>query len=628
MDNKKYMIPIAIALVILSLWGFQLATAAIEQQDITLHSPANATWWNQANYTSSFNASWDDLDDENILQANCTLLIGDIGLAGRATIEQTIIIANNTPSIFDQSNNISTMTAATVTKYWTVSCFNKSAGSSPVMRELYFKNTTPHYFIDSLSFTNATTQSSCSGWFNLNVTDTTSLPVGEFNFSIMNDSAGTQFASETTANATPVNISFTLTTDDSVYMNITLEDPAGNVNSSVEDYRFICDSTTPVITWAASTPADNSITTNNYAYFNFTVTEANNDTVSIQFNGEAPIDITDANCTKVESVLTCNYNYTVISVGRNIVLNVTVNDTTDNEGYSSDRTFSYDSATPDLSDEVNWTIVDSSAAWRFLITDTTPASCEAIVYDRSNNVARVAGTLGTVGATTNCTGAITSSQFTDMGKFTVEYNTTDDADNSNSTGINKSGVIKQLYTGWNLVTWAFTATTVLDICDTMEFCTSVSFYNNSYDANDFTTYSTATPTVNNDTSISEGDAVLVYVSAGDYLIMSEHLPEEGEPLENISLTSGGWNVFGLLDNNNLTGILDAENISDAAEGGVGNIIWDTYWNASDTTYYTCSAAANLCSGTTTLPTNINVYIGDALWVLSDGNQTINRSAIT
>lgn len=756
-----------VVLVVVLLWGVHLISAALETQDITIITPAAGTWHNSNNYTTGFNATWDDLDDEEIDMANCTLLIGSTNITGQATAHSSNYTYNNTYFVLFQNGVISNLQVASATRYWTILCYNKSNGAAPPMRAMYYKNTTTDLIVTAYSFTNATIQDSCSGWFSLNSTDTTELPTGSYTYYVLN-STGPQtvsYGTGTGANATGVNVSFTVTSDGTFPINISVNDPADNVNYSILDYSFVCDSASPTITWNTGTVANATSQAATYTRLNFTVTEGNIDTTYIEFDGTNTLfplgystydDAEDAAsgavqghdedwATYVDSVVSGNvsyenyttisgtdmeditnvqyvinynltnssgnmtvdfydytanawynvfsnntltgavrndtiteesnssnvlvntshpfmvrinvsdgagnagnarfyegqarfnfsrstpvtggrryfYNFTGISDSRNIYINVTVNDTLDQTTTSTLRYLSIDTGTPQLSDQTNWTITDSSLAWRFLITDTTPSTCIAIVHDRSNNKVEVAGTLGAIGATTNCTGAITGASFTDMGYFVVEYNATDAVANSNISAVNKTGVIKALYDGWNLVTWAFTDTEVIDICDSVNYCTGVSYYNNTAGANDFVTYSSSTPSTNNATTISSGDAVLVYVSADDYLIMNEHMPKIDEANENITITNENWKVFGLIRNSNITAVLDAVNET----GDRGNVPWATYWNASAETYYTCSKAATLCSGTTTLPTNLPLYMGDAVWILTTDNQTINRSSI-
>ena len=170
------------------------------------------------------------------------------------------------------------------------------------------------------------------------------------------------------------------------------------------------------------------------------------------------------------------------------------------------------------------------------------------------------------------------------------------------------------------MSWLHTNTTVEDICSSIELCTQVSFYNNTLGT--FVTYTASTPTVNNMTRINTSDPVLIYVSDDDNLIMNYNVPGGGQPRENMSIENTSWNTLSLFNAANMTSMLNYTDVGSYT----GNVTWATKYNG--TKYITCSSVMNMCASTPKTPTNINFTLGDAMWVLPDGNMTINRSEVS
>ncbi len=606
-----------------------VSVSAVGPGDITLSTPSDGAWTNSTNYTDGFVFTWTDTDDVSYDTANCTLYVGNV----------TDFLPTLISSTYLQSSTLASRSTATTlymeaaaflsngtAQYWTVKCFNSSStdgrgttGWTPTAYTIYQDVDIPQWTIDSYGFTNDTWTTSTSARFQVNVTDAGYEGSSTHTISIVNDSDATDiFASGTTTDGVSINVTATVT-DGTTTMEIKVCDPAESCNSTTADYTIKVDSTDPVVSFVSPTIDDGGNTTVNYVYINFTLTELNNDTVTLSFDGTDYV-VEGANLTGTAPDLNGFFNVTGLSATRNIQYNVTVNDSAGNEITTDTRTVSVDLAGTALTTVYNWTVTDSVASYIALVTDTTPYTCTAKIYDSGGVLKSTkTGSWDTVGATTNCTGTFSATDIVTEGEFTVEYTVYDEAGNTATS--NKTGIMNPLYAGWNLVAWGDDNTTVLDICDTIEHCTSVSWFNNS--ASTYTTYATSTPSVNNDTQVTEGDAMYVYVSADDYLIVNDYMPETGISTENITLKTSVWNTMGLFYNTTINTTLYATNAS-----GAGAITWSSWIDVNADTYYTCSKSLDLCTGTTDTPVNIVLPRGRAVWVLTDGAMVINRSTLS
>lgn len=597
---------------------------AISQGDVTLSTPSNATWTNATNYTAGYNFTWNDADDFSYEQANCSLFIGVessvASLIKNETNYHTSVVANNNTLTRLYMNDY--FMRNDTMYYWTVVCGNSTSQDgggnwAPTPYVIYQDNSLP--LIEDLGrrFTNDTWLTYNDPWFYINVTDSGNTHGSTFAVAIINASnASVSHGSTTTSNATAVNLSLSLS-DGNYTVNLRATDPAGNFNKSTYTYDFQVDTTDPALTYQSDTIADGGNTTEVHFYINFSVTEAYLETINLTFDSTDYILVLANNCTSNNlPIWYCSYNVTGLSAENDIAYNFTINDTAGNLLTSATRTISVDTASPTIDNKWNWSVTDSVASWNFTFTDTTPDTCYAYVWNRSSDL--VATKTGTINSTSSdCTGTFSQSDIAVEGAFTIEYYLRDEPANS-VTG-NLSGVMTNLYEDqWNLITYASFNQTVENICSGIEYCTNIAVYNNS--AKTYTTYSTSTPTVNNDTMVNPGDAMIVYVSDDDYLIGNDHIPKNGNTNENITLYTG-WNTMGLVYNTTMnTTIFYKQN------GTMFNITWGSLYDADADTFYTCSRAANLCAGTSDTANNIMLPKGYAVWVMAD-NVTINRSVI-
>lgn len=623
MMNKKLLMFVLLILTAVA------TVSAVSPSDVVLSTPADGTWTKLTNYTTGFVFIWTDTDDASYDTANCSLYVGNVSNflpdLITATYLQSSTLASRgvaTTLYMDASEFLSNGTA----HYWTVKCFNISSldgrgatGWTPSARTIYQDVVTPQWTIDNYGFTNDTWTTSTSARFQVNVTDSGYEGSSTHTVSIVNFSDASQtFASGTTTDGVAINVTTTVS-DGTTAMEVKVCDPAGNCNSTVAEYTIKVDTTNPTVSFVSPTIDDGGNTTTSSVYINFTIVETNKDTVTLNFDGTDYV-IAGANLTGTTPNYNGFYNVTGLSAARNIEYNVTVNDSAGNEITTTMRTISVDLAGTAVTTVENWTVTDSVASYRILVTDTTPYTCTTNIYDSSIALkATKTGAWGTIGATTNCTGTFDASDIVTEGEFTVQYTVTDEA--GNSAASNKTGIMNPLYDGWNLVTWGDDNNTISTICDTMDYCTQASLFDNA--ASSYTTYSTSTPSVNNDTQITEGDAFYVYVSADDYLIVNDYMPESGVSTENITLKTSAWNTLGLFYNTTINTTLYATNVS-----GAGAITWSSLVDTDADAYYTCSKSLALCTGTTETPATIVLPRGRAVWVLTDGAMIINRSTLS
>jgi len=430
------------------------------------------------------------------------------------------------------------------------------------------------------------------------------------------------FGTVSTTNNTAINVSGA-TIPDGVYTDLvgSCEDLVGNqVNTSV--YSLSIDTVTPVIVYQGQTPADGSNQTSAEVNINLSITEQNFDALILSFDGTNYYANSTNNCSGTAPDYECVINVSDVSSKNGIIFYYTVNDSAGNiVSAAGSRTFSVDAGGSPTISQLNWTITDTSLPFNFTITDTTPNACEARVYDRLDTlVTTITGTLGTIGATTECIGTIVPSNIVTSGEFKLQYYAIDDQ--ANSVTSNKTGVMKELDTGWNLITHSDLNNTIQSICNRIQYCTQASVFDNS--AKTYTTYSASTPTVNNETNILSGEALLVYVSQDDYYLANQYYPTGGTSAENISLSTGGWNSMGLIVDSNMSSILD---MTDLVASG-NNVTWASVLNVTSDKYLTCSASTDTCTVTGIVPGLIMLYKGDAVWVLTDAGIVINRTEVT
>ena len=290
--------------------------------------------------------------------------------------------------------------------------------------------------------------------------------------------------------------------------------------------------------------------------------------------------------------------------------------------YESEKVyFRTDTQNPIVS-YVNATILNSVFNATVKIYDNNTVNCSAKIYNRTNNlIGTVWGTPTTANSKlSTCLIPITTNNINTEGTFKLWYNSHDKAGRKGVNSLNHTAIKKTLYSGWNMFSFSDTNRTILKVCQMIDGCTQASLFNNT--AKTFLTYSTSVPGTNNGTQIRSGWAVFVYVSKTTTILMNENYPKAKTAEDNATLKKG-WNAVALTKQTTLNRTMNAIAIVKKTK----NITYSSYLDNANSKYYTCIANSTRCSGTTLKPTQINLYQGTAVWMMSNGNVTINRTSV-
>jgi len=391
-------------------------------------------------------------------------------------------------------------------------------------------------------------------------------------------------------------------------------------------------------------PPDGNVTSNSWIQLNWSVLSFNVSHMLLDFNS-TNVSIGLGNCsiqniTSTERQYRCGYNMTGLSEYINHSWLIHLN-TTDRDGKifntSDKRYIVVDTSGISIDNAYNWTIADSSASFNIQIGDYSTRQCLAEVlenngtawvntFDVTGTIEGYTGAAASYGGKVNCTGSIDASLMTYDGDFIVQYSVTDALGNNNKT--NKTGLYLDLASGWNLISWndlnaSGENHTTLEICDMIEYCTQVSWRNNSGDS--FVTYDTTTPGVNNGTYITVGDAIEVYVSQASKVIYKDETPTESSVTRFGRIYNQTWNALGLITDSNLSTVY-----SITENGTTHQFITRAAWYDVDSElWYTCRRSTGRCTGTSDAPSNITLKAGHAVWVYAENingtNAVINRT---
>lgn len=627
--GKKTIISIFLLLIVAIVACF---VYAIGTNDVIINEPDNATWSISTTYTHGFNFSWQDVD-EDITSANCTLYMNtsSINLTFDSNSYGSNHVANQTNTVINMSRTFNTTNSI---QYWTIRCENLSATPTswyPATRVMYHDNTVPQVTEGTRSHVTDTWTSDTSLRVEMLPVDTTLLYGDQFTCFIKNNTGALDVVTEDTDNGTAVNITFTMS-DGNYSFDIGCRDPANNTNTTNTAYNIFVDTTSPTVTILH--PSDNNISSQTWAVLNFTVVEKYLDAIILNWNGTSTWINSTTKCSVLVDNITnkCLYNKTGLTEMTGIVYNVTVNDSTGNIVTSTSQTIKADFRPVGFRNVYNFTISNSSLSFIIAATDYTPTTCQAqILNSDGSNTQNVTGTIGPVGpdGNFNCTGTILPSDIDFEGAFKVRYKIVDGLDNTNYT--NKSGVKTDLFSGWNLIAWgdetrSSTSNNITDVCNYIHNCSQASWFNNTDKT--FKTFSQSTPTTNGKTVMTKGDPFMIYVALESFVLTNDYYPGDTDSEKYELIYTSGWNTIGILQNANISGLLNVITNNTNVTLSEKNITMATWINASSSTpgYMTCGRSANLCTGGRN-PNDINLYKGYGAWALSNANVTINRTAI-
>lgn len=642
LENKRGAIK-SILLLILALTIAAIYVNSIVSSDITLNYPPVDFFSNETNLTKGFNFTFDGVATDNTIKtASCTLFIQNVTSAGILTGTNNSYNSNLSVNMGNLTNLLMnhTLNSNNTVYFWTIQC-NASGSTASASPRRFFQDTSfPQITNQSMNFKNNT-------WVNFDIRMEV-LAIDDQNLRgkplrVIFRNGTLVIANFSVGNNTPVNLTNS-SLPDGEYDNLKIEviDPFGNINVSQLFWNISLDQTLPVITFIEPTPVDKNNETSDTAVFNFTITEKNAEHVILEFDGaNFTFDLSDTSNTQCNitgppfaTAFRCNVTNTSLGAKKDYEYRVWVNDSANNLVNSSVRTFSVDLKAPQFNDNVtNFTISSSSASFRFEIEDTTPAQCRVKLFDRINNlITTISGTLSGTNSNsvTNCTGTFNASDIGKIdGAFTVKYNVTDGVNRSNETS--RDGVITRIYAGWNLITYPDGNKSVGEICDEVEFCDQVAWYNNTQGGKGFLTYSTSTRSVNNGTNILAGEGIHIHLSANSFIITNDNMPNFNElTASNFSLSVPGWNVLGLLNNasmNTTVNVLATNGTFRVGQPMSTNLSFISWLNSSSIKYYSCKRTLNKCSSTSAEPKDLELRKGYAVWALPKNNITINRSSI-
>lgn len=632
--------PLLIRRAIFSLFFFlllSLAVMAIGNTGVTLTTPVNETWVNTSNYTAGFVFQWADNSDSSIQLATCELYVQNVTQDISTIISEgnlrrrTFGVGNNTATTF-YMNKTFNFIGNYSTQWWTIRCEN--ASSSPTSgyhqhpRAIFHDVTFPQIGEPTKSFTNKTWVSSVPR-IEVEANDSGPLYGQELTCELMN--ASRVFASVNLTNGTRGNLSNSSMAD-GLYSDLRTRcrDPAGNINTSFLMYNVTLDATSPSVSFLTKTPQDGQNYTNATIVINVSITESNVNTIVVEFDG-TNVTLSDdsaANCNATTSPRMCNLTRTGFSEERDVVVKAYVNDSAGTM-VTATRTFSIDLFTPRSLLSYNWTIDSSQVTYKHQFNETSPITCLAKIYDRDSTLlttktATIAVGYNANNVDANCTGTFNASDITTEGAFTIKFNLTS-SNGSQTESTAQSGVLTFLYSGWNVYTHLDSQRSIQGLCNETLGCTKASFYNSSFGVKSFSTYDSSTPTVNDDITIYPGDAILLYVNQTSYKFQNDYTPAVGDARILQNITISGWNIVGLLSNATMNGTVFSSNFTGPALTNTTHVSW---LNSTSGKFYSCLRKTQKCTGTSAALKTIKFQKGYAVFILADGNYTLNKTRVT
>ncbi len=195
---------------------------------------------------------------------------------------------------------------------------------------------------------------------------------GAINYSLLSDTIGDGAGSA--INFTQMDSKAGALPEGNYTFNVTASDIAENQNTSINQF-IVLDRTSPTTDYqAATTVANNSNVSTDYAFFNMTFTEQNLGNLTFALS---PTDYTSTNSTVVSEWSTPYVNFTSLTSGNalpdgNYTFNVTIIDRASNVANSEIRTFFYDPTLPVVMYSHGSSVAgDSGTAATYIFVNTT-----------------------------------------------------------------------------------------------------------------------------------------------------------------------------------------------------------------------------------------------------------------
>lgn len=347
-------------------------------------------------------------------------------------------------------------------------------------------------------------------------------------------------------------------------------------------------------------------------------------------------------------------------------------------------TFKIDNVAPivnitgeDQNREWNFTQLNTTTAgylnFTFNITDNNTDTCRIRIHQEDGTSAWKDGSLIThsevsTGLQSNCTVLVTATDITQEGDFTIESWANDSVNWTTFSSVNYTGLASVLKSGWNLVTYSgqnargsdiyHYSENTSSIINRLPNCSSISRWNSHPGYKNYTTYSTATPTIRNGTTVRIGNATWIYCNDTEIYLRPAFITstELGSNDVNITLTVNisdaasaaygagtRWNLIGPLSDETLNATLFADYFNgkddtnatevpyttfwnNATHEDIGNITAVSWYNTTGSNYITCMKvhAGRICTGQdnrTHGATLVTVPKSYAIWIHVNQNIT-------
>uniref|UniRef100_A0A6H1ZRK1 Uncharacterized protein n=1 Tax=viral metagenome TaxID=1070528 RepID=A0A6H1ZRK1_9ZZZZ len=221
---------------------------------------------------------------------------------------------------------------------------------------------------------------------------------------------------------------------------------------------------------------------------------------------------------------------------------------------------------------------------------------------------------------------LTNTTITVDGKYFFEANARDDVNRNGTSSANQTYLASYLESGeWNQVVFNENIT-LANIASKVPDITHVAIYNNLISYKNFTTHTVGTATYADIQINSSLNATYIKTNEDVLLIRPYYNFYE---TANITLWTGGWNFIGMVNKKSLNTTMFADVYSNATVGAgdSNNVTYASWFNSTAGLFCTGRRgfSATSCPGFDS--TDIYGKEDDGLWILSNHNLTMNRSAM-
>lgn len=220
---------------------------------------------------------------------------------------------------------------------------------------------------------------------------------------------------------------------------------------------------------------------------------------------------------------------------------------------------------------------------------------------------------------------LANTELSQDGKYYLEANARDDV-SRNGTGTNQTYLVSHLVAGeWNQIV-INNNTNLSDISSMVPNITHVAIYDNRIGYKNFTTFTVGTAT--------HGDVIASCSLNATYIKTNEDVAfirpyYNTYETTNITLWTGGWNYIGMVNDKTLneTMYADVYNNATVGSGNTTNVTYTSWFNSTSGLFCTARRGFTVTSCPGFDVTDITARPDDGLWILTNQNLTMNRSAM-